>query len=60
MAGRIIGRVAVKVIPETSGFRSRAAADLKKIEKQLGDVKVDLNLRLSGKEKQEIKEIKDL
>lgn len=53
MASRIIGRLGIKLIPETSRFRQEAATRLKAIEKQLPDMKVDLRLNLSAKEKSE-------
>lgn len=42
MASKIIGRVGIKLIPDATDFRDEAAKDLRKIEKQLKDVEVDV------------------
>lgn len=41
-AVKIIGKVAVKVMPDTSEFKDRLRKDLEKIEKSIGDLKVDV------------------
>jgi phage-related protein len=40
--GKVIGRVAIKVLPDTTDFREKTANDLRRIEKQLGHVEVDV------------------
>lgn len=40
--GKVIGRVAIKVLPDTSEFREKTANDLRRIEKQLGNLEVDV------------------
>lgn len=43
-----IGKVAVKVIPDTDGFRQKARAKLEEVEKSLSDLKVKMEV---GKDK---------
>ncbi|MEU7905892.1 hypothetical protein [Actinoplanes sp. NPDC049118] len=48
MTGTIIGRIAVKVMPDTSDFRAAAQRDLDRIEKQLSELNVDIKLKTAG------------
>lgn len=41
--GRVIGRVSVKVLPDTSEFRRKAKNQIDRIEKNLGQIKVGLD-----------------
>jgi len=47
-AGQIIGRVSVKVLPDTEDFRSSAKKKLTAIEKQLPEIKVQTKIDMSG------------
>lgn len=47
-AGQIIGRVSVKVLPDTDDFRARARKQLTAIEKQLPELKVKTRIDMSG------------
>lgn len=51
--GKVIGRVAIKVLPDTTEFREKTANDLRRVEKQLGNVQVDVipNLDKSTKDR---------
>ena len=42
MPGNIIGRVGIKVLPDTTGFRDDVADDLRKFEKSIGNLEVDV------------------
>lgn len=42
--GQVIGRVSVKVMPDTSKFRSETQRELTKIQKQLKELKVQLDI----------------
>src|SRR4051794_11131766 len=48
MPGTIIGRISVKVTPDTSDFRDQTKQDLRKIEAQLADVTIGLKLDTFG------------
>lgn len=48
-ADAIIGKVAVKVIPDTSGFKQKLKAKLKKIEEQTKDLQVTIVPKLDSK-----------
>ncbi|TCC19964.1 hypothetical protein [Kribbella sindirgiensis] len=45
---QVVGRIAVKVIPDTSGFRRKLKTDLNAIEKSLDGLKVNLDLDSDG------------
>jgi phage-related protein len=53
--GKVIGRVAIKVLPDTTEFRDEAASDLRRIQKQLSDVEVKVIPDLDKSEKDKIK-----
>ncbi|MFH8414354.1 hypothetical protein [Streptomyces collinus] len=54
--GQVIGRVSVRVLPDTSEFRSKAGKQLSKIEKQL-KVEVQVLPNMAGFERQLLTEI---
>lgn len=49
-ASAIIGKVAVKVIPNTKTFKKEAQTELDKIEKELGEVEVKLKPTIDGQD----------
>jgi phage-related protein len=53
--GKVIGRVAIKVLPDTTEFRDEAASDLRRIQKQLSDVQVKVVPELDKAEKDKVK-----
>ncbi|MFD6636772.1 hypothetical protein ACFWDN_13255 [Micromonospora chalcea] len=55
---KIIGRVSVKVLPDTSEFRDKVKTELQAIQEQLKDVKVKLDLDKSAMQKLK-KDLKD-
>lgn len=50
-AGQVIGRVSVKVLPDTDDFRRRAQKELDRIEKQLGKVTIHTKVDMDGAKK---------
>jgi phage-related protein len=54
--GKVIGRVAIKVLPDTTDFREKTAHDLRRIEKQLGNLEVEIIPNLDKKAKDKIKQ----
>lgn len=54
--GQVIGRVSVRVLPDTDDFRSKASKQLEKIEKQL-KVEVEVMPNMAGFERQMLTEI---
>jgi hypothetical protein len=46
----IIGKVAVKVVPDTTDFKDKLKADLEKIEKSLGDLEVKITPKIDDSE----------
>lgn len=56
--GRIIGRVAIKVIPDTTDFRDDVADDLKRIERELRSLDVDVVPNVSEEAERKVR--KDL
>lgn len=60
MAMQIIGRVAVKVIPDTKSFRQDAKTDVDKIEKQLPKIKVHATFDSTGLKSEMLKAIRAL
>ncbi|ATI18640.1 tape measure protein [Streptomyces phage Amethyst] len=54
--GQVIGRVSVRVLPDTSEFRSKASKQLAKVEKQL-KVEVQVLPNMAGFERQLLTEI---
>ena len=53
----IIGRIGVKVLPDTTGFKKTLQGQLKKIEKQLGPITLDLDFD-KNKVKRDIDDLK--
>ncbi|MGM9381117.1 phage tail protein [Streptomyces antibioticus] len=58
-AGQVIGRVSVRVLPDTSEFRRKAQKDLDRIEKQL-EVRVELKPVMGNFVSDMLKEIRKL
>lgn len=54
-AVKIIGKVAVKVMPDTSDFKKKLQRDLNKIEKSIGDMKVDVIPQVSKTAEKRVK-----
>jgi phage-related protein len=46
--GQVIGRVSVRVLPDTSSFKRTAQRELDKIERQLNDIEVSLKPVMTG------------
>ncbi|MYT31752.1 MULTISPECIES: hypothetical protein [unclassified Streptomyces] len=59
-AGQIIGRVAVKVLPDTNDFRKRAERELDRIEQQLDKIRVSTKLDMSGLSRELVEEIRKI
>lgn len=57
---KIIGKVAVKVMPDTSDFKDRLKADLDKIERQIGDLTVDVVPQITKAAKEKVEKELDL
>ncbi|MEU7570334.1 hypothetical protein [Micromonospora sp. NPDC049240] len=55
---KVIGRISVKVLPDTSEFRERAKRDLEAIQEQLKEIKVKLDLDKTAMRKLK-KDLKD-
>lgn len=53
--GKIIGRIAIKVLPDTTEFREKTASDLRRVEKQLGNLEVDVIPEIDKRVKEELK-----
>ncbi|MEU3709012.1 phage tail protein [Streptomyces catenulae] len=58
--GQIIGRVAVKVLPDTADFRRRAERQLERVEQQLDKIKVSATLDVSGLSRELVEEIRKI
>ncbi|PHQ49478.1 hypothetical protein BLA24_25920 [Streptomyces cinnamoneus] len=59
-AGQIIGRVAVKVSPDTREFRRDAEKQLDRIEQQLDKLKVSTTIDMSGASKEFVEELRKI
>lgn len=59
-AGQVIGRVSVKVIPDSDDFRADAKRQLDRIEQQLGPIKIKAELDLSGLKRDMLNAIRDI
>ncbi|GGU77212.1 hypothetical protein GCM10010211_48910 [Streptomyces albospinus] len=57
--GQIIGRVAVKVLPDTSDFRKRAERQLERVEQQL-KLTVATKIDMSGASKEFVEELRKI
>ncbi|MGW1836972.1 phage tail protein [Streptomyces sp. NPDC002067] len=58
--GQIIGRVAVKVLPDTSDFRRRAERQLDRVEQQLDKIRVSAKLDMSGLSRELVEEVRKI
>ncbi|MEU6959589.1 hypothetical protein [Streptomyces chrestomyceticus] len=59
-AGQIIGRVAVKVLPNTDDFRRQAQRQLDRIEQQLDTLKVSTKIDMSGASREFVEELRKI
>ncbi|MFG2147358.1 hypothetical protein ACGFRG_24705 [Streptomyces sp. NPDC048696] len=59
-AGQIIGRVAVKVSPDTRDFRREAERQLNRIEQQLDALKVSTKIDMSGASREFVEELRKI
>ncbi|MFI5763899.1 hypothetical protein ACIA8F_23540 [Streptomyces sp. NPDC051563] len=59
-AGQVIGRVAIRVLPDTDGFRRQAERQLETIEQQLDKLKVGTKIDMSGASKAFIEELRKI
>ncbi|WP_406192348.1 hypothetical protein OH733_05450 [Streptomyces griseus] len=58
--GQVIGRVSVRVLPDTDEFRSKLEKQLDRIEKQVRPVAVKARLDMTGFTRQMISEIREI
>ncbi|MCY0921661.1 MULTISPECIES: phage tail protein [Streptomyces] len=59
-AGQIIGRVAVKVSPDTRDFKREAERQLDRIEQQLDNLKVSTKIDMSGASREFVEELRKI
>lgn len=52
---KIIGKVAVKVMPDTTDFKQDLKSDLNRIEREIGDLKVDVIPQIDKAQKDKVK-----
>ncbi|MET8111178.1 phage tail protein [Streptomyces prasinus] len=58
--GQVIGRVSVRVLPDTSNFRRQAEKQLDRIEKQIKPVAIHTRLDMTGFTRDMIKQIREI
>ncbi|MDX3525073.1 hypothetical protein P1P75_01035 [Streptomyces sp. ID05-39B] len=59
-AGQVVGRVSVRVLPDTSDFRRQAEKQLDRIEKQLKPIAIHTRLDMTGFTRDMIKQIREI
>ncbi|WP_405056962.1 hypothetical protein OG474_30010 [Kribbella sp. NBC_01505] len=57
---QVIGRVAVKVLPDTSDFRRKAKVDLDRVEKTLPELAIHTRIDMSGASREMIAEVRKI